>query len=60
MYRGCLEVGLDRYTKVGRTNEKQGNNGELCFVGSGNFVVKGNWAVALMLMIGVLDHLVIW
>ena len=38
MYRGCLEVGLDRYTKVGRTNEKQGNNGELCLVRSGNFV----------------------
>ena len=23
-------------------------------------MLKGNWAVALMLMIGVLDHLVIW
>ena len=38
MYRGCLEAGLDRDTKVGRTDEKQGNDGKLCLVGSWNFV----------------------
>ena len=38
MYRGCLEAGLDGDTKVGRTDEKQGNNGKLCLVGSGNSV----------------------
>ena len=38
MYRGCLEAGLDRNTKVGRTCEEQGNDGKLCLVRSGNFV----------------------
>ena len=38
MYRGCLEAGLDRDTNVGRTDEKQGNDGKLCLVRSGNFV----------------------
>ena len=57
-YMECLEVGLDRYTNVGRTNEKQGNEvGETAFV-SDNVRIRRSAGVIILLDLGVVLLLV--